>query len=291
MAKMKVGIAAHVITTIDWKTGRYQKPIQEILDDAAEVGLQGIEFNYQGVDDYVSSNRLGEFKAMFSTRGLELCAFFVEGISLDHGEGGVELAVKSIIEAAKVLSTLGVHNLVVSTGGGRGIGHFGPGGDAVPNTEENYRIIANALNNAGKKCKDYGVYMSIHPPEVRGLGPKDLTTILDLTNPEYVYFNLDTGHIVRAGCNPLELTKRYVERIKYIHLKDFKEEDDQKPWRGFTELGTGTINHLNIFKVLHEANYDGWFIIEVPMASGRGLTPKESAKISLNYLKQILSLK
>jgi len=276
------------MATFDWKAGRFEKPIPEILDDVADVGLQGVEFKYGGVKDYFTSNRLAEFKGMFSSRGLELSALFLQGISLDQGREEVDEPVKSIKEVAKVLSELGVHQLVVSTGGSGGFGHFGPSENVILNTEKDYQIIVEALNDAGKACRDNGVYLSIHPPEVRGAGPKDLIKVLDTTDPEYVYFNLDTGHLTRGGCDPVEITQRYVERIKYVHLKDFKEEEEKKPWRGFVELGRGTIDHSNIFKILEEANYDGWFVIEVPMAAGRGLTPKESAKISLNYLKKQL---
>ncbi|MEI2774401.1 MAG: TIM barrel protein [Tetrasphaera sp.] len=80
--------------------------------------------------------------------------------------------------------------------------------------------ITNA-NKLGRIMKqDYGLTMVLHPHGDSHIEtPEEIARVFEATDPEYVSFCLDTGHIVYGGGDPIELAKRYPERIGYVHIK------------------------------------------------------------------------
>ncbi|MCA0437652.1 MAG: sugar phosphate isomerase/epimerase [Actinobacteria bacterium] len=85
--------------------------------------------------------------------------------------------------------------------------------------------IANA-NRLGRIMKeDYGLQMVLHPHgdshiETRG----DIDRIFQATDPNYVGFCLDTGHIVYGQGDCIDLIKTYPDRISYVHIKAMDPE-------------------------------------------------------------------
>lgn len=80
--------------------------------------------------------------------------------------------------------------------------------------------IANA-NRLGRIMKqDYGLTMVLHPHGDSHIEtPGDIDRIFEATDPEYVGFCLDTGHIIYGSGDPMELCRKYPERISYVHIK------------------------------------------------------------------------
>ena len=80
--------------------------------------------------------------------------------------------------------------------------------------------IKNA-DRLGRLLKeDYGLQMVLHPHGDSHIEtPEDIDRIFQATDPDYVGFCLDTGHIVYGQGDPIELTKKYPERISYVHIK------------------------------------------------------------------------
>ncbi len=80
--------------------------------------------------------------------------------------------------------------------------------------------ITNA-NRLGRLMKeDYGLQMVLHPHGDSHIETReDIDRIFTATDPEYVGFCLDTGHIVYGGADNIDLIKTYPERISYVHIK------------------------------------------------------------------------
>lgn len=82
------------------------------------------------------------------------------------------------------------------------------------------RYIRNADKLGRIMKQDYGLTMVLHPHGDSHIEtPDDIDRIFEATDPEYVGFCLDTGHIVYGGGDPMELTRKYPERISYVHIK------------------------------------------------------------------------
>ncbi len=72
--------------------------------------------------------------------------------------------------------------------------------------------------------EDYGLQMVLHPHGDSHIEtPEDIDRVFQATDPDYVGFCLDTGHIVYGGGDPMELCRKYPERISYVHIKAMDE--------------------------------------------------------------------
>ena len=93
---------------------------------------------------------------------------------------------------------------------------------------------------------------------------------MEMVDPELVFLLFDSGHLSFAGIDPEKVLKRYVNRIKHVHLKDIREEMVKKSqnerWsflKGvregvFTVPGDGDVDFAPIFRILEDAGYEGW---------------------------------
>lgn len=87
-----------------------------------------------------------------------------------------------------------------------------------PSAWDLYIDNANRLGRIMKQ--DYGLKMVLHPHGDSHIEtPEDIDRIFQATDPEYVGFCLDTGHIVYGQGDPMELCRKYPERIDYVHIK------------------------------------------------------------------------
>ncbi len=107
--------------------------------------------------------------------------------------------------------------------------------DRVLSPEAWNTYITNA-NKLGKIMKeDYGLKMVLHPHGDSHIEtPEEIARIFENTDPEYVNLCLDTGHIVYGGGDPIEMVRKYPERITYVHIKAFDpalvKEAHEKDW-------------------------------------------------------------
>ncbi len=102
----------------------------------------------------------------------------------------------------------------------------------------------------------------------------EIEKLMDMTNPELVFLLFDTGHLVFSGEEPLYILKKYLPRIKHVHLKDIRQEvvDAVKENNlsflqavkngAFTVPGDGVIVFDEVFTTLANSDYKGWFVVE-----------------------------
>lgn len=83
-------------------------------------------------------------------------------------------------------------------------------------------------NQIGKKCKESGLRFYYHNHYQEFQKCQDGSTVYDMimenTDPELVFIELDTYWAARAGQNPVSLMKKYKNRIILLHQKDFPED-------------------------------------------------------------------
>jgi sugar phosphate isomerase/epimerase len=119
---------------------------------------------------------------------------------------------------------------------------------ALRETLDGFRQAAEHLNKAAAKARAAGVKFGYHPHnyEYKKLeGGRGLEVLMGELDPT-VRLELDIYWAVEGGENPLELMKKYRERLALIHIKDRKPGfgPSYAPEQGahFTEAGTGTID-------------------------------------------------
>ena len=150
------------------------------------------------------------FELRSETAGLSLLAVYSGGNFIFPEILAEELW--RIRKAADLAAELGAEHLVVGGGAKR----------SVPATDEDYSRLAAALDQVADLAAERGLLAHYHP---------HLTTMAE--TPEQVrkvfssskiYFCPDTAHLFAAGGDPAELILEHANRIRYVHLKDFRRE-------------------------------------------------------------------
>ena len=142
--------------------------------------------------------------------------------------------------------------------------------------DEEWDTFCTGMNKLGKIAKEeYGISLTFHHHMGTVVqNPDEVERMMENTDPEYVSLLFDTGHFTYCGADPLEMVKKYVSRIKHVHLKDIRPEVVEKVKNEnlsflegvrlgtFTVPGDGCIDFDPIFKVLEDAGYEGYMLVE-----------------------------
>ena len=124
---------------------------------------------------------------------------------------------------------------------------------------------------------------------------------MDETDPELVYLLFDSGHLSFAGIDPLPVLKKYIKRIKHVHLKDLRlkvYEEVKKQNMSFLDAvragvftvpGDGDVDFTSIFGVLAENNYEGYVLVEAEQDPAKA-NPFEYAVKARKYIKEVAGL-
>lgn len=158
---------------------------------------------------------------------------------------------------------------------------------------DDYRWNAEEFNRYGALVKRDGLQLGYHNHaiDLKTFGNHSAYEILiESTQPELVVFEMDCGHMIHAGADPIKYLRKYPQRIQLLHLKDLKpgygisasidtEEKDTN-----AELGAGVIDWKALFRVAAQGNVKHYFVEhEGQMAH----PPLESIANSLEYLRTL----
>jgi len=184
-------------------------------------------------------------------------------------------------------NTLGV-KYVVSSFIGR-FGHNKTGGEAGP---DEYKAMAEYFNELGASAKKAGLQLAYHNHNSEftdlGQGRVGYDIFVDATDSGLVKLELDCGWMVAAGHNPVDYFRRYPNRYRMVHIKDFV--NTAKPSMSLerslvpqgTVLGTGYIKYKPILVAAKVAGVEHFFIEQEPPFIGT--TAIEAATKDYQYL-------
>lgn len=165
-------------------------------------------------------------------------------------------------------------------------------------SDEEWERLARGLENLGKLAAEKDMKIVYHHHMGTGVQTtEEIDRLMEMTNPELVYLLFDTGHLTYSGEDPEHILRKYIHRIKHVHLKDIREEvlmkvknEDLSFLQGvkegaFTVPGDGMIDFEPLFKILDEHNYEGWFIVEAEQDPALA-NPLEYAIKARNYIRE-----
>lgn len=100
-------------------------------------------------------------------------------------------------------------------------------------TEEGMRRLGPRMNEWASRLKEAGIRFAYHNHDfefsITGENGETLfDTLMSITDPELVFFELDAMWAVVGGYEPDEVIKANPGRIKLVHLKDASKEDVRK---------------------------------------------------------------
>jgi inosose dehydratase len=166
------------------------------------------------------------------------------------------------------------------------------------NTAEQWKLLTEGLDKLGKVAKDMGMTMTYHHHMGTGVQTEaEIDRLMENTNPDYVWLLYDTGHLVCSGEDYLGILKKYMSRIRHIHLKDVRLDvrqrviDEKMSFLDgvragmFTVPGDGDVDFEPIFDYVNKSDFDGWYIVEAEQDPAKA-NPLEYAQKARKYIRE-----
>ena len=289
--KVKLGIAPIAWTNDDMPDLGKENTFEQCVSEMALAGFTGSEVGGK----YPTDTKV--LKKTLELRGIQICnqwfSSFLISRPYEETEAEFEKATDFLKEmGAKVI---GVSEQSYSIQGNMEQPVWE--GKYVMNEEE-WKLLADGLNKLGKIAKNKGMTLTFH----HHMGTvvqteEEIDRFMELVDPDLVYLLFDSGHLSFAGIDPEKVLKKYVNRVKHVHLKDIRREMVEKSreerWSFltgvregvFTVPGVGDVDFGPIFRILEEAAYEGWVVVEAEQDPAKA-NPLAYAKKARAYIAE-----
>ena len=267
--KVKLGIAPIAWTNDDMPDLGKENTFEQCVSEMALAGFTGSEVG----NKYPKDPEV--LKKALELRGVEICNQWFSSFLITKPFEEVEKEFRAQLTFLKAMGAkvIGASEQSYSVQGQIDTPVFG---HKYEMNDEEWDTFCTGMNKLGKIAKEeYGIALTFHHhmgTVVQSLAEVD--RMMENTDPEYVSLLFDTGHFTYCGEDPLEVVKKYVHRIKHVHLKDIRPEVVEQVKKenmsflagvragAFTIPGDGCINYDPIFKVLEDAGYEGYMVVE-----------------------------
>lgn len=223
------------------------------LDKLAKMGYEGVEFagfyNHSAAD----------VKKMLASTGLK---------AFSSHTGIKQLTGDELQKSIDFHAEIGCRHLVVPS---------------LPRTEtaDGWKAHAETLTRIAAQLKPHKMMTGFHNhaiefAAVEGKAPMEI--LFDNTPPQ-VIMQLDIGHAVRAGADPVAYMNKYKGRARSLHIKDFSPDSED------ILLGQGVVKWPDVFKAATTVGGAEVYIVEQERYP---FPPLECVERCLKTLKQML---
>ena len=265
--KVKLGIAPIAWTNDDMPDLGAENTFEQCISEMALAGFTGCEVGNKYPKD------TAVLKKALDLRGMQICnAWFSTFLTTKP----YEETEKDFIEHITFLKEMGAKVVGVSEQGhsiqGTDLSIFD---DKYVMNDEEWDMLCTGLNKLGKVAKDMGITLTFHHHMGTVVQTEaEIDRLMENTDPELFNLLFDSGHLAYCGEDYMSVLKKYIKRIKHVHLKDIrpdviadvkanKESFLQGVRKGtFTVPGDGVIDFAPIFEVLSENDYEGYVLVE-----------------------------
>ena len=290
--KVKLGIAPIAWTNDDMPDLGKENTFEQCVSEMALAGFTGSEVG----NKYPKDPEV--LKKALELRGVEICNQWFSSFLITKPFEEVEKEFRAQLAFLKAMGAkvIGASEQSYSVQGQLDTPIFG---HKYEMNDQEWDTFCTGMNKLGKIAKEeYGIALTFHHhmgTVVQSLAEVD--RMMENTDPEYVSLLFDTGHFTYCGEDPLEVVKKYVHRIKHVHLKDIRPEVVEQVKKenmsflagvragAFTIPGDGCINYDPIFKVLEEAGYEGYMVVEAEQDPAKA-NPLEYAIRARKYIAE-----
>ncbi len=291
---MKIGFGAQL-----WLKDNHYENFHRMLDEMAIVGLDGFEVCYSFLIDWYE-RKPAELARLLAMHGLELSSYYW-GINFNNKEACAR-GVEEVKRRCRFVAAIG-GQYVLLDGGEKDW----RAAQEYASVDDYIKFIAETANHLGEYARSQGVTLAWHQHwgSIFETQPA-LERLLALTDPAVVGFCCDVGQIALSGFDVVDIVRRYVDRIKFMHYKDitFAGRPQEELWPGyrvpadegayavdsrgrFVELGRGVVPFKEVTKILLDAGYDGWLVDDFDYS---GYSPVESTRACKEFINRGLGI-
>ena len=287
--KVSLGIAPIAWTNDDMPDLGKENTFEQCVSEMALAGFTGSEVGGKYPAD------TAVLKKALDLRGIRICNQWFSSFLISKPYEDTE---KEFIKATDFLREMGAKVIGVSEQSYSIQGKMEQPvweGKYIMDDQE-WKLLAEGMNKLGKIAKDKGMTLTFH----HHMGTvvqteEEIDRFMEMVDPELVFLLFDSGHLSFAGIDPEKVLKKYVNRVKHVHLKDIRREMVEKSrnerWsflKGvregvFTVPGDGDVDFAPIFRILEEAGYEGWVVVEAEQDPAKA-NPLEYAKKARAYI-------
>ena len=264
---------------------------EQCISEMALAGYEGTEIG----NKYPRDPEV--LKSYLEPRGLSVASAW---ISLYLTSEPYEVTEEAFIKHRDFLYEMGAKVIVVSEQGNSIQGKLDKAlfKEKPVFTEEEWKLLIEGLEKLGKLAHEKDMEIVYHHHMGTGIQTtEEIDELMERTNKDNVSLLFDTGHLVVSGEDPIEIFKKYEDRIKHIHFKDVRQEiteavdkDNQCFLDGvrkgmFTVPGDVVIDFEPILNLIYQSNYSGWIVVEAEQDPSLA-NPFIYAKKAKDYMSQ-----
>ena len=232
-------------------------PIEKVIDDAAALGLEGIDVLHRQMESEDNAY-LQKLKKHAFVNGIAMtCLSIHQGFvtpdkeelkkHVDHTNQCIELAYKMGIPCLRL--NTGRWNTIKSFDDlmkNRGIEPILPG----YTEDDGYKWCVDGIQQCLKKAEECGVLLALENHWGLGSTPEGMIRIQDTVNSPWLGLLMDTGNFLE---NPYDKLKMIAPRASFVQAKTYY---------GGGEWYSLELDYDRIVKILKDVNYHGYISIE-----------------------------
>ncbi|MBW9172675.1 myo-inosose-2 dehydratase [Clostridium estertheticum] len=289
--KIKLGIAPIAWTNDDLPELGKENTFEQCISEMALAGFTGSEVG----NKYPRDTKI--LKKALELRGMNIASAWFSSFLTTN-------PLKETVDAFKLhrdfLYEMGAKVIVVSE---QGHGIQGQMDTPVLTkkhifTKEEWNLLASGLEELGRLAAQKDMKIVFHHHMGTGVQTfEEIDKLMELTDPRLVYLLFDSGHLTFSGVDPEAVLRKYINRIKHVHLKDIRKEilskvkSEEMSFLNavkagvFTIPGDGMIDFEPLFKILDENNYEGWYVVEAEQDPALA-NPLEYAMKARKFIKE-----
>ena len=287
---VKLGIAPIAWSNDDMPELGGDTPLEQCLSEASEAGFSGIE---SGGKFPKKSN---ELIPLLDKYNLKLCSgWYGANLRINSVKEEIEL----IQDQLKLFQDCKAPCIVFAEVSDSIAGNpKRPLSTRPKMTNDEWINYCKKISEIGKYLEDQGMPLAYHHHMGTVIETQQDTERLLENTSDQVKLILDTGHMLFAGGNSIEVANDFKERIIHVHCKDMRKKVLEKSLKedfsfrqaflegAFTVPGDGFIDYEPLLTFLKKSNYNGWLVVEAEQDPAKA-NPLEYARIGYNYLSNV----
>ena len=287
---VKLGIAPIAWSNDDMPELGGDTPLEQCLSEASEAGFSGIESGGK------FPKKSKELIPLLDKYNLNLCSgWYGANLRINSVKEEIEL----IQDQLKLFQDCNAPCIVFAEVSDSIAGDpKRPLSTRPKMNDEEWKNYCKKISEIGKYLEDQGMPLAYHHHMGTVIETQQDTERLLENTSDQVKLIIDTGHMLFAGGNFIEVVNNFKERIIHVHCKDMRKNVLEKSLKedfsfrqaflegAFTVPGDGLIDYEPLLTFLKKNNYNGWLVVEAEQDPVKA-HPLEYARIGYKYLSSI----
>jgi inosose dehydratase len=264
--KVRIGINPITWTNDDVPELGGDTPLETCLAETRQAGYAGTELGGK------FPRQTALLKPIMERFGLAIVSGWYDGRC---DENDVAREMDAIGPHLQLLKDMGSSHVVYADiSRGRNGAIWDPISNRPSLSANEWPAYGRKLTALAERMAEFGVRMAFHHHMGTIVETDQEVGLMMRHTGEAVGLLYDTGHSAFSGGDPVALLKTHVRRVVHVHCKDTRPEvlararREDMSFMGavmegiFTVPGDGNIDFPEILRILFDAEYSGWLVVE-----------------------------